>query len=41
MAETGAKLQAGDRLDLAFRIEESTYQGISSLQLILRDWRKV
>lgn len=41
MAEAGAGLGAGDILDLAFRIEESTYQGISSLQLILQDWRKV
>jgi single-stranded-DNA-specific exonuclease len=40
-AEAGAELRAGDRLDLAFRLEESTYQGVTAPQLNLRDWRKV
>ena len=33
----GAGLTAGQSLDVAFTVEENTYQGLSSLQLVLKD----
>lgn len=40
-AEAGAELRSGDRVDLAFRLEQSSYQGMTTPQLNLKDWRKV
>ena len=39
MAERAAELPLGRLLDLAFTVEENSYQGVNSLQLVVKDWR--
>lgn len=39
MAERAAELTLGRLLDLAFTVEENSYQGVNSLQLVVKDWR--
>jgi single-stranded-DNA-specific exonuclease len=39
-AEKGRELECGQLLDLAFTLDANIYQGVSTLQLILRDLRR-
>jgi len=39
MAERADELAPGLFLDLAFAVEENSYQGVTSLQLVVKDWR--
>ncbi len=39
MAERADELAPGRRIDLAFSLEENSYQDTRSLQLIVKDWR--
>ncbi len=39
MAERADELAPGLFLDLAFTVEENSYQGVTSLQLVVKDWR--
>jgi single-stranded-DNA-specific exonuclease len=39
-ADKGRELECGQLLDLAFTLDANIYQGVSTLQLILRDLRR-